>query len=159
MGRAFILLVPLLLTGIKAQAIDIAAAGGWNESVDQSDLISGPGSELIQVYESAAGGTVLDVSSCIDDSDNWRIDVRRIDDGSWPGDLVLYLRRTSDGSGGGSISGGLSYVEVSTTDTELFSGTGNRTGINLQYRLTGMSTSVSPDDYSQTMVFTLVDVP
>jgi hypothetical protein len=159
MGRALIFLIPLFLTGIKAQAIDISAAGGWNELVDQSDLISGSGSELVQVYESTAGGTVVDVSSCTDDSDNWRIDVRRIDDPGWPGDLVLYLRRTSDGAGSGSISGGFSYVEVTPSDTQLFSGSGNRTGINLQYRLTGMSTAVSPDDYSQTIVFTLVDVP
>jgi hypothetical protein len=92
MGRAFIFLIPLFLTGIKAQAIDISAAGGWNESVDQSDLIFGPGSELIEVYESTTGGTVMDVANCTDDSDNWRIDVRRIDDGGWHEDLILYLR-------------------------------------------------------------------
>ncbi len=145
--------------GIKAQAIDISAAGGWSESVDQSDLIFGPGSELIEVYESTTGGTVIDVTNCTDDSDNWRIDVRRIDDGGWHEDLILYLKRTSDGNGGGSVSGGLSYLEITTTDTQLFSGTGNRTGIDLQYKLTGMSTDVSPENYSQTIVFTLVDVP
>jgi hypothetical protein len=159
MGRAFVLIVPFLLLGIKAQAIDLSAAGGWNQSVDQSDLVSGPGSELIEVYESTTGGTVVDVSGCTGDSDNWRIDVRRIDDGGWHGDFVLYLKRTSDGDGNGVVWGGLAYVEVTETDTELFSGAGNRSGIDLQYKLTGISTGVSPDDYSQTIIFTVVDIP
>jgi hypothetical protein len=159
MGRATFFLVPLLLLATEAEAIDISAAGGWSETVNQSDLVSGAGSQLIDTYESTTGGTVIDVSNCADDADNWRVDVRRIDDGGWHGDFILYLKRTSDGSGNGSVSGGFSYVEITTTDTQLFVGAGNRDGIELQYRLTGMSTGASPDNYSQTIVFTVVDIP
>ncbi len=143
----------------EAEAIDISAAGGWSETINQSDLVSGAGSQLIDTYESTTGGTVIDVSSCTDDADNWRVDVRRLDDGGWHGDFILYLKRTSDGSGNGSVSGGLSYVEITTTDTQLFLGAGDRDGMELQYRLTGMSTAASPDNYSQTIVFTVVDIP
>lgn len=159
MGRATFFLVPLLLTATEAEAIDISAAGGWNETVNQSDLVAGAGSQLIDTYEGTTGGTVIDVSNCTDDADNWRVDVRRIDDGDWHGDFILYVKRTSDGSGSGSVSGGLSYVEITTTDTQLFIGAGDRDGMELQYRLTGMSTAASPDNYSQTIVFTVVDIP
>jgi len=159
MGRATLFWVPLLLFSLRAHAIDISAAGGWSETIDQFDLASGAGSNLTDTYESTTGGTGIDVSGCTDDADNWRVDVRRIDDGDWHGDFVLYAKRTSSGDGGGSVSGGLSYVEITAADTELFSGSGNRTGIDVQYKLTGMSVEIAPDNYGQIVVFTVVDVP
>jgi hypothetical protein len=159
MGRATLFSALLLLLFVRAPAIDISAAGGWSETVDQSDLVSGAGSSLIDTYESTVSGTSIDVSNCSDDADNWRVEVRRIDDGDWYGDFVLYVKRTSSGDGGGSVSGGLSYVEITATDTELFSGAGNRTSIDLQYKLTGMSIEIAPDNYGQIVVFTVVDVP
>lgn len=125
--------------------------------MDETNLISGAGSDLIDTYESATNATLASISNCTDDSDNWRVEVRRNDSG-WYGDFTISVKRTSEGTGTGSISGGLSYIEITTTDTELFSGAGNRDNINLQYKLTGMSINVSQSNYNTTIIFTVVEI-
>ena len=147
----------ILLVFTKAEAIDITATGSWSRTIDASDLASGAGSDLVGIYESAVNATVLTLLNTTGNTDNWRIDVRR-SDSTWHGDFILYIQRTSDGTGGGSISGGLSYTAIGTTDSQFFSGAGDRSSVNLQYKLTGMSVSIPPNTYSTTVVFTVVDV-
>ena len=154
--RLFFLIVPLMLFLAEAEGIDIYATGGWGETIDASDLVSGAGSDLLDTYESAPNATAATISSCAGDTDNWRGDVRRAD-GTWHGDFTLYVKKTSDGTGTGSISGGLTYTAITTIDTQHFSGAGNRDNINLQYKLTGMSIHVSPANYSTSVIFTVVD--
>lgn len=159
MGRAFFLLVLLLLFVTTAESIDIAATGGWSETVDQLDLVSGAGSQLVDTYESATNATSIDITNTLDKHDAWRVDVRRVDGGGWLGDFTLYIKRTSDGNGQGSvISGGLSYIEITTTDSEFYSGEGALWNVDVQYQLTGMSISVVPTNYSTTIILTVVDI-
>jgi hypothetical protein len=157
MKQIFYSIIFILLVFTKAEAIDITATGSWNRTIDTSDLASGAGSDLIGIYESTVNATVLTVLNTTGNTDNWRIDVRR-SDSTWHGDFILYIQRTSDGTGGGSISGGLSYIAIGTTDSQFFSGAGDRSSVNLQYKLTGMSISIPPNTYSTTVVFTIVDV-
>ena len=159
LGRIFFLTVPFLLFLTKAKSIDISATGGWSEIVNETDLASGAGSDLVATYESSVNATSMSISNTLDENDNWRLDVRRVDSGGWHGNFTLSVRRTSDGNGPGSVSGGLSYIEITTMDSQFFSGAGNRAAIDLQYQLTGMSVSVSPSNYSTTIVFTIVDIP
>jgi hypothetical protein len=107
MGRALFYLFPLWLFLAKAEAIDLSATGEWNETVNESDLVFGAGSNLVDTYTSTTDATNITVSNCIEDSDNWRVDVRRVDEGGWHGDFTLYVKRTSDGMGTGSVSGGV----------------------------------------------------
>lgn len=159
MGRAFFVLVFLLLFVTTAESIDITATGGWSETVDQFDLVSGPGSQLVDTYESAANATLIDITNTLDKHDAWRVDVRRVDGGGWFGDFTLYVKRTSDGNGQGSvISGGLSYIEITTIDSEFYSGEGALWNVDVQYQLTGMSIGVLPASYSTTIIFTVVDI-
>jgi hypothetical protein len=160
MGRAFFLLLLPLLFVTTAEAIDILATGGWSETIDQADLISGAGSDLVDTYESTTDATSIDIINTIDKHDAWRVDVRRVDGGGWLGDFTLYIKRTTDGNGQGSvISGGLSYIEITTTDGEFFSGKGALWNVDVQYQLTGMSIGVLPDNYSTTVILTVVDIP
>ncbi len=159
MGRALFLFIPLWLLATKSEAIDLSAAGGWGETVNASDLVAGAGTKLIDTYESLTDATYLAISDCTDDSDSWRVDARRVDEGGWYGDFTLYVERTSNGTGNGSISGELSYVEINSIDTQIFSGTGDRSNITIQYKLTGMSINVSPSNYNTMVLFTVVDIP
>jgi hypothetical protein len=159
MGRAFFFLVPFLFFLTSTEAIDLSTTGGWTETVNEFDLVSGAGSDLIDTYESATDATSMTISSCTGDTDNWQLLVRRIDDAGWHGDFTLYAKRTSGGEGTGSISGGSAYIEITTTDTQLFSGAGDRSNISIQYKLTGMSINVLPNTYSETITFTVVDLP
>ena len=158
MGRAFFFLAPFLLFLAKAEAIDLSATGGWTETVNESDLVSGAGSDLVDTYESATDATTMTIFNCKNRNDEWRVDVRRIDGGGWHGNFTLFVKRTSDGQGQGEVSGGLSYIEITTTDSQFFLGAGDRDDINIQYKLTGMSIGVSPDNYSTTVIFTVVDI-
>jgi hypothetical protein len=154
--KAWIAAAVCLLVPFQAFAGDIVATGGWNRTIDSSDLLSGAGSNLTSTYESAANATSLDITTNTD----YRVDVRRTD-GTWSGDFTLSVQRTSDGTPGhpsSTISGGAAYQAVTTSDAEFFTGHRDRTGVEVQYRLEGMSVDIAPDTYSSTVTFTIVDL-
>jgi len=145
-----------LLGGAAWAAISISAVGSWTETVDETDLAGAPGSDLIGTYESAADQVAVDISETTGDSDTWRVDIKKVDT-TWHANLHLYLKRTSDGAGSGSISGGGSYLEAGDTYAEFFSGAGNRTGIYIQLEITGISVSVPAAAYSASVYYTVID--
>jgi hypothetical protein len=140
-----------------AEAIDLSASGGLTRIVNASHLAAGAGSDLISTFDDAAA-TNLSIVNASGSSDHWRIDVRRIDS-AWNNALRLYVKRISDGSGSGSVTGGLSQVEITGNGVQFFSGAGDRSGMFLSYELTGMSVAVPPMIYGTTVIFTVVDTP
>ena len=86
----------------------------------------------------------------------WRVDVSKTDS-NWHTDFTLSVQRTGNGTGAGSISGGTSYQEVTSTDIEFFSGDKNRKDIPVQLRLSGMSVDVAPDTYTTTVYYTVLE--
>lgn len=158
MKKLSFLILLLFLLLVKAEAIDISTTGGWTQTINASNLVSGAGSNLTDTYESVTTATLLTISNTIDKNDNWRVDVKRTDS-TWHGNFTLSVKRTTNGVGPGSVSGGLSYIAIQTTDSQFFSGAGNKNNINLQYQLTGMSVSVAPQTYSTTITYTVVDTP
>ncbi len=143
----------MVVLAIAAPGADVSSIGSWTESIDSGDLVAGAGSNLVSQYESVSGTTTLDVSNTAGGA--WRVLARR-SSGTWHGSFRLSIRRSSDGSGSGSVQGGTTYMELGTLDTEIFTGGGERNGIALQLKLTGMSTSVPPDTYSSGIIFTVV---
>jgi len=136
--------------------ISITLTGNWNKTIDASDLQSGAGSNLISSHESASNAAFIDIFDTTGTSDNWRVDVKKIDT-SWHSSLHLDVKRTSDGTGSGAISGGSVYQEVTGTDQSFFSGSGDRSSIDVQLKVRGMSVQVSPNTYSTTIYYTVVD--
>jgi len=150
-----LIIIFFLLFLPEARAIDISAAGGWNETIDATDLIAGAGSGLRSTYTSAENTTTLNITRARGKDYYWRVDIRRSDT-NWPTGLTLYVRRKSDGTGYGSISGGTAYMPISTTDQTFFNASDNRSGIDCQYQLSGMSIDISPGTYSTTIVYTVI---
>jgi hypothetical protein len=146
----------LTVAGTARAAISITSIGFWAETIDATDLAAGPGSDLEDTYESAADQVSLDISGATGDSDAWRVDVRRVDS-AWHADLHLHVQRTSDGSGGGSISGGSSYQEIGESYQSFFSGSGDRNQIDLRLKITGVSVQVPAAAYSSAVYYTVVD--
>jgi hypothetical protein len=134
------------------RAADITVAGDWFRTIDKTDLTAGAGSDLASQYESATGVTTVSIANT--SGATWRVTARR-SDATWNSNVSLWVKRTSDGSGSGSISGGTTYVQLSALDTEVFSGTGDRSNVTLQFKLTGMSKSVAPGTYSTTVIYTV----
>ena len=139
-------------------AISITAAGSWVDTIDENDLAGGPGSDLIGAHESAANQVSLGITGTTGGTDRWRVDVRRVDT-TWHTNLHLHLRRTSNGSGPANrISGGTSYQEITDIYRTFFSGRGDRLGIDVQLRMTGVSVAIPAATYSSTVYYTVVDI-
>jgi hypothetical protein len=145
----------MLCCGDRVGAIELAASGGLTRNIGRTDLVSGAGSNMNSTYTDAAA-TSLTVSDTAGASDNWRIDVRKADT-AWNGALLLKVRRDTDGSGSGSVAGGTSFIEITDSDGQFFSGVGDRSGISLSYQLTGMAVTIPPGFYNTTVIFTVVD--
>jgi alpha-ketoglutarate-dependent taurine dioxygenase len=134
--------------------------GSWSETVDQADLASGAGSSLKSEYESTSSAfqvQVLGFGSDAKKPDSWRVDVRRSDT-MWDSRLVLQVKRTSEGSGTGAVSGGAAYQTVTGTDQTFIQGSNDRANIRVQARVTGVSLSVPPSAYQTFIVLTVVDI-
>ena len=153
-----LLLVAVVCHG-RAAAVDISMAGTWSVNIGSADLVAGVGSNLPDAWESETNQGVLAITNTTGDTDNWRVDISR-SDANWPAALTIYVRRTSDGVGlGGSISGGLAYQAVDVDSSAFFSGSGDRTGVDVQLKVTGVSLAIQPNAYSTSIVYTVVDVP
>lgn len=143
----------LVCSGQICWAISIMATGSWSETIDSSDLAAGAGSDLISIYESASNAVVIDISNT---AGNWAVDIKKLDT-TWHNNLHLYIKRTADGSGTGTISGGSTYQEVTDTNLGFFSGSNDRSNINIQLKLTGVTITVPPKIYNTTVYYTVYD--
>ncbi len=137
--------------------MDIGGTGTWAPLVDASDLTGGAGTNLAASYASAADQLSLDLFNA-PAGNGWRVDVQRTDV-HWHGDLVLSVRRTGDGTGVGTITGGDSYQPVDPSSSAFFSGFLDRLGVPLQISLSGVSVAIPPDTYSTSLTFTVVETP
>ena len=142
--------IGLFLAGTSRSA-DLSSSGDWVTGATASNLISGAGSDFQGQFESLAGVTTLTIFNA---PGAWSLRARR-GGSQWSGDVKVLVRRASGGSGIGSVSGGTGYVELTTTDAEIFSGSGARSGISLQFKLAGVSKRVSPATYLSTILFTV----
>ena len=151
-----ILIFGFIFFASKTEAIDITAVGSWSRSITSDDLVAGAGSELKGDYESAVDAVSIDISATAGASDSWRVDVKKVDT-NWQGNLILYIKRTSNGTGG-SISGGTAYQEVTDSNTSFFSGSDDVSGVKAQLKLSGVSVQIPIDIYTTTVYYTIVDI-
>jgi len=131
-----LLTIPLYLS---AENLKISASGSWFLSIDQSNLISGGGSNLQSTYQSTPDATLIHIKA--DKRSSWAVYVRRIPVFN---NLTIYARRTSDGRGEGTIEGGENFIPLGEGYTMLFRGRGERKDVTIQYRIRGVSISISP---------------
>ncbi len=146
----------LALAPRAALAMGLTVTGSWSTDIDVQDLLGGAGTELVSQKTSATHAVEIDLHGALDPSDPWRVDVRRSDT-HWSPDLRVWVRRVDDGTGTGTISGGTAWEEVTAGDVPFFAGSGNRTAVGLQVRITDLSLQVPPDHLATTLVYTVVD--
>ncbi len=150
----------LFLTGaflllIFAQAANITITGSWSLAIGAGNLTGGAGSNLTATYTSTSGSISMGVSATSRTS-TWSVSVLRIDT-SWNANLVLSIMRTGSGSGTGGVSGGTTYLTITTMGQTFVTGNGTLTGITLQERLGGVSVSIPVATYTTTIQFTVTD--
>jgi len=156
--RLYIMLFILLsFIGFKqgAQAQTITVTGNWSLIIGLSDLQGGAGSDFNPTYESAVDQIIIDIQG--KKTTNWRVDVSK-DDITWDSRMLLYVRRTSDGTGPGSISGGLTYQQITEVDQEFFRGGKNRQNIHVQLKLDGITVGIPTGTYTTTVYYTVIEI-
>lgn len=153
-GKAVRFLIAAFVAWNLAQAATITIAGSWSRVIGAGDLTGGPGSNLTATYASATNQVTMGVTTGA--GMNWRVDVRRIDT-IWHASFRLSIRRTSNGSGTGTVAGGATYLRITTISQTFVTGSGNRAGIQLQERLGGVSVSIPVATYTTTIQYTVVD--
>ncbi|MFN7143885.1 MAG: hypothetical protein ACK4YP_08930 [Myxococcota bacterium] len=158
MRRTLLALLLGVLTSAPVLAMDLAVTGSWTLPVTATDLVAGAGSALRATVDSGASDVRVDVDLTAGDADAWRLEIRR-SDGSWDPDLRVWVRRSGDGTGTGTIAGGDTWVEVGPTNSILFEGSGDRQDVPIQLRLGGLSLGVTPAAYLTALQYTLVDTP
>lgn len=135
------------------QGAELALYGNWTETITRDDLVAGAGSDLRSSFESSVAQATLDVTQT--GGSSWTLKVR-FGGTQWPADVSLAVRRTSNGTGAGAISGGTGYLPVTSADQILFTGSGDRSNIQLQLQADGFSvTRHPPDFYTTTLIYTL----
>jgi len=162
----FQLIITLLFGYTKAfgQEVTIDVTGSWSETIDETDLQAGAGSDLNPTYTSATNQININIDKIVYGNFwdwfvnyNWRVDVRRSDT-NWDSQFRLYVRRTGNGFGLGSISGGTTFQEVTLIDQVFFSGSRRRYYIPVQCQLGNVSINISPDVYTTTVIYTVTEL-
>lgn len=156
----FILIAALGIAGIAAAPkvrITVSQQNtAWSDvDVGPTDIIGGPGGDFAAEYESVVDFKLLDIKNA---NGNWRIDIRKTD-AVWDSNVTLYVRRSSDGTGGTTITGGTAYQAVTNTDATFFSGSGDWSNIGVQFKVSGAYASAGVDigTYTTTLTYTITD--
>lgn len=144
--------------------INISANGQWDYTVSNLDITEA-GTDFQGTYTSAASQVTIDVLQ-----DNfflnlllnydWQVSVRmtQID---WNANLTLSARRTGDGNPfffNGPITGGTSYLPLSTANQIFFNGSRSRYDIPIQYQISGISVLLPAKTYTATVVYTVTEL-
>ena len=145
----------VLPSTLRAQA-SVTVTGSWALNISVADLLGGPGSPLNNSYESLVDQIIIDIDG--KKVNGWILYVRRSDI-TWNSDFRLNIKRTSNGSaGGGTVTGGTTYQEITTTDAEFFQGDKKLKGIENQLQLQLLSGVVDSDTYQTTVIYTVTDI-
>lgn len=140
-----------------ASAQTISGSGGWSVTIDSSDLQAGAGTNLVTTLTSSTNAGTLSGSNSFF---NWHVTVQRTGNvplfTPWPNGLNLQVRRTGNGTSMLSLTGGTTFMTITTTAQTFFSSPGADNSIPLQYRLTGLSLQIRPSGYKTTVTYTIL---
>jgi hypothetical protein len=153
---ALVLISALFIFCSKAPAVTltIITTGDWEATIDRNSVPGGAGSDTVETESSSSEKLFLIRQT----NGNWRMDVSFGNTSSWDSRLKLYVKRTGSGIFG-TVSGGTTYIEVSSASRSFFTGTGNVWLIPIQYKIGGglAASGISADTYTLEVVFTITD--
>jgi hypothetical protein len=132
------------------QAADISLVGNWSRTIDEQDLVDGAGSGFRSPIESEPGQATLSIQNT--GVGSWRVKVRHTLS-NLPDGVTLAVKRSSDGTGQGTIAGGADYLVISDTEQTLCEGSGERTDIALRLRLQGVTIFQAPGLHNATLLY------
>jgi hypothetical protein len=121
----------------------ISVSAGWNLTIDANDLIQAgtPGSNLNGTSLSSTDTNItMNISFGVN---NYTVYASRTDSSGWPSGWALAVRRTSNGIGFGSITGGTNFVTIPNNlppyGPYLYNGNGWRFLIGIELQLSSVT--------------------
>lgn len=138
---AMIIPMPVCALGISVD--------DWNYSSSSFTPVTTAGNYYPSIIESAGNAAVMNLSGApstpvnanpCDPSSNpaWRINAELQ---STPASAISVEIRRTNGGTGGTLNGGESYILLNSSIQPLFTGCGNVTGINLQFKIDNLDTA------------------
>ncbi|MEA5461773.1 hypothetical protein VB796_22075 [Arcicella sp. LKC2W] len=174
MKRNLQILVILLFVSLEGIGQSITVSGGtWTPLV--TSIMEAGNDYTSSTAQSSTSQTNISVS--VPDAfigllgNSYSVNIKRIDSGTnWDGaGIQIWAKRIGDGTGGGSfllvrssITGGnVTFQQITTTNLYFFEGinfgTTPRSNITIQYEIRGISVLVPVNNYTTTIVYTLID--
>ncbi len=143
---------------IKTVIAGILIIGSWSLSISSADLITGAGSDINNSFVSISNQVMIDITDINTFENNWRIDVHKTDV-IWDTNIQLFIARTGEGNGNekSTISGGLSYQNITDIEQLFFAGRGQRIGVPIQLKFEGITIRLPIGSYSTTIVYTITE--
>ena len=156
-----LIFIALLITTncLYSQKDKMTVSGNWTKNLSALD-INDAGNDYASSIVSADNQSLITVSPGGKSQNYVNIDVLvHREDINWNSNLTLKVKRTSNGTNGNTIiSGGeINFQTINTIDSFLFSCTGNHTDVPLQYEITGISVLLPVQNFSTTVVYTLMN--
>ena len=149
----FVLLVLLVpMAGYGAVGISITAGGAWTLNLNVTNLSGGGGSDFTMPQQSPTNQVTLRITGAAGLA--WHVVVDKTDT-TWDSSLHLWVKRTANGTGTGTITGGTTYLEVTGAAQTFFSGTLNRQLITIQLQFTGASVTLGANSFVTTVRYTV----
>jgi len=106
------------------------------ELINRTDLSAGVGSPILGVFESAPGTASVVIHTGTKRAKPWDVSVHSAQFRGSRDDFRIYIKRTDNGRGKGTITGGTDYIGIfKGGDTKLFSGTKCRDDIGIQIKV------------------------
>lgn len=134
--------------------------GRWRLTIDDTSLVlpQTAGSDLIDTYTTTGtDNTTVRVQNTASDTQPWQLEISRLDT-NWPAGVSLLAKRVTDGTGPGSIAGGTDFLPITAADQVFFNGVGDRSAIEVQLQIEGVSvTTVGVDTYTTTIYYTVTE--
>ena len=104
---------------------------GWSYTLPST--ITNAGDYYATILESDLPTTASpDITGLITDTDSWTLKASTIVTG-----ITIAVKRSGIGTGNGTIVGGDNYITLTSAEQTLFTGTGNRSSIPLQFQISG----------------------
>lgn len=132
-----------------AAAADIDVVGHWSRTVTRTDLLAGAGTDILSPVESPAAIATLDITNTGGSSWIVRVTWNDID---WAPGASVAVRRSGNEAG---ISGGTAFQTLSGLPQDFFCGTGDRSGIQIQFKVDGVTIRTAPQPYSLIVTYTV----
>lgn len=159
-GSYVFLLVMFISQVASAQTLSVS--GSWVVSVPAS-TITEAGSDYTQAISSSDNQSLISLVPGTNNGQNkngtWHMVISK-EDGDWDSRLTILARRTGTGiplASNNSITGGTSYMAISSSYSVFFSGRGAYNNIPIQYQVFGLSVLLPVKAYTTTIVYTFVN--